>query len=93
MVLQSLPPPACFRVLYDGVGEGVRARRQRSHGLLDLSVFLTPITSNGRGSAIAVARFDGQQYRLHHTEGCRGIDGRPLPKRECAALIHAYLPE
>jgi hypothetical protein len=93
LVLERLPPPSCFRVLYDGVGASAAPRKTKSLGRIDLSLFLTPITSRGRGSAIGVARFDGQVYRLHHLEGCRGLDGTPIPRRECAELVRSYLTE
>jgi hypothetical protein len=91
LILKPVPYPVCFQVLYDGVGEGVGIRRSFSKGHADLSIFFRPITSNGRGTALAVARFHDGSYRLSGVERCAGIDGKHLPQSECQRVLRSYL--
>lgn len=90
LVLKKVPAPACFQQLYLGVGDGAGGRKTKTKGLVDLSVVMTPITSNGRGLAMAIAKYDGKRYRLTSVEKCAGIDGKKLPAKECNAILAGY---
>lgn len=90
LVLKKVPAPACFQQLYLGVGDGAGGRKTKTKGLVDLSVVMTPLTSNGRGIALAIAKYDGKRYRLTSVEKCAGIDGKKLPAKECNAILAGY---
>lgn len=90
LVVKKVAAPACWQILYQGVGEGAGGRKTKTKGLADLSVLMLPITSNGRGMAMAIAKYDGKRYRLTSIEKCAGIDGKKLPAKECNAILAGY---
>ncbi len=90
LVVKKVAAPTCFEVLYQGVGEGAGGRKTKTKGFADLSVLMLPITSNGRGMAMAIGKWNGKRYRLERVEKCAGIDGKKLPTKECNTILAGY---
>ena len=90
LVMKKVAAPACFTLLYEGVGEGAGRRKTKTRGFSDLSILMVPITSHGRGSAMAIATYDGKRYHLDRVEKCAGTDGKQLPASACNGILAGY---